>query len=202
MRTKWIAWTVLASLTAGMLSGCGGGSNAGSVKRMNTQGAEPRNANLGIDVDGDGDRAWLSGHNNLNNPPVNLRDYAPSGSGGYRDMTQTYSGGVTADRVADLAQSIQGVRDASVVIADQTAIVGLTLQRNVPQDRVEAIKQEVRRLLMIQAPVFRSVRITTDNALSRRIFDAAQNARNGHPISATDQEFSQLVKTVPEVLPR
>ncbi|GAX90191.1 YhcN/YlaJ family sporulation lipoprotein [Effusibacillus lacus] len=202
MRTgKWVAWTLLGAVTVGVLAGCGQG-NPGINGRMQSTGREPLYDNRGIDIDGDGDRAWLSGHNNINNPPVNLRNFAPLG-GGYRDMTaDPYSGGLTADRIADLAQSIQGVDNASVVVNGQTAIVGLTLHRHVPRERAEAIKQEVRQLLMVQAPVFRSVRITTDRAMARRVFDASRNVRNGQPLSTQDREFQQLLKDIPEVIPR
>jgi hypothetical protein len=162
---------------------------------------EPLYDNRGIDLDGDGDRAWLSGHNNINNPPVNLSNLAPLG-GGYRDTTQIYSGGFTADRVADLAQSIRGVDTASVVLADQTAIIGLRLHRTVPRERANAIAQEVRQLLMIQAPVLRSVRITTDNSLERRVSDMAQSVRSGRNISSADRDFQKLVRDIPEVVPR
>ncbi|WP_018133002.1 YhcN/YlaJ family sporulation lipoprotein [Effusibacillus pohliae] len=200
MRTdKWIAWTVLGTVTLGLLAGCGGGS-PGINHRMQAEKTEPIYDNRGIDLDGDGDRAWLAGHNNINNPPVNLRNMAPPIGGGFRDYTQgTYAGGVTADRIADLAQSIQGVDTASVVVNGQTAIVGLRLHRTVPRERAGAIAQEVRQLLMVQAPVFRSVRITTDSALARRVYDTAQKVRSGQPLSSLDQEIEQLKRDIPEV---
>ncbi|MFC4769435.1 YhcN/YlaJ family sporulation lipoprotein [Effusibacillus consociatus] len=197
---KWIAWTVLGTMTIGVLAGCGG--NPGLNGRMQTiPNTEPLYENRGIDIDGDGDRAWLSGHNNINNPPVNLTNLAPLG-GGYRDMTQPYSAGMTADRVADLAQSVQGVDTASVVMVGQNAIVGLRLHRTVPRERAVAIAQEVRQLLMVQAPVLRSVRITTDQSLERRVFDLSQSVRNGRALSTTDRDFQDLSRDIPEVPPR
>lgn len=201
MRTnKWIAWTVLGSMALGVFAGCGG--NPGTNGRMQSiPNTEPLYDNRGLDLDGDGDRARLSGHNNINNPPVNLSNMAPLG-GGYRDMTETYSGGLTADRVSDLAQSVQGVDTASTVLVGQNAIIGLRLHRTVPPERANAIAQEVRQLLMIQAPVFRSVRITTDNALHRRVFDLAQSVRGGRALSSTDRDIQQLTRDIPEILPR
>lgn len=202
MRTnRWAAWTVLAILAAGLLSGCGAGA-PGIDGRIQKQNTEPLYDNRGIDIDGDGDRAWLSGHNEINNPSVNLRNFAPMGPG-FRDTTQgPYSGGITADRVENLVQSVQGVDTASVVVSGQTAIIGLTLHRNIPKERAAAIMQEVRQLLMVQAPVFRSVRITTDRALARRVFDVAQNVRSGRPLPTVDREFQQLTRDIPEVAPR
>lgn len=200
MRTaKWVAWSVLGSLmVSGILAGC----NPAAGGRMQTQSIEPRYDNRGIDLDGDGDRAWLSGNNNMNNPPVNLRSLAPMG-GGSADLTQSpYSGWVTADRVADLVQTVPGVANASAVLRGQTAVVGLTLHRSVPRERAAQIAQEVRRMLLVQAPVFRSVHISTDNVLSRRVFDVSQNIRNGRPLSSMDGEIERLTRDIPVIPPR
>lgn len=199
MRTNpWIAWSVLGALAVGMITGC----TPAASNRMQTQSIEPRYDNRGIDFDGDGDRSWLSGHNNINNPPVNLRNLTPMG-GGSVDLTQDrYSGWITADRVADLVQTVPGVDNASTVLKGQTAIVGLTLHRTVPRERVGDIMQEVRRMLMIQAPSFRSVHITTDNVLTRRVFDASQNIRSGRPLSSMDKEIDRLIRDIPAVPPR
>ncbi len=196
--TKWVAWSVLGALTVSALAGC----TPAAGDRMQRQSLEPRYDNRGIDFDGDGDRSWLSGNNNMNNPPVNLRSLAPM-AGGSADMTQgPYSGWVTADRVADLAQTVPGVASASAVLRGQTAIVGLSLHRTVPRERAAQIAQEVRRMLLVQAPVFRTVHISTDNVLSRRVFDVSQNIRNGRPLSSMDGEIEQLSRDIPVLPPR
>jgi hypothetical protein len=195
--SNWLAWTVLAALSVGWITGC----TPVASDRMQRQSIDPRYESRGIDIDGDGDRAWLSGNNNINNPPVKLTQMAPM-AGGYADLTQgPYPGWATAERVSDLARIVPGVAGASTVLRGQTAIVGLSLDRNVSQEQAGKIQQQVRQLLLAQAPVFRSVHITADEVLSRRVSDMAQAVRNGRPVSQMNREMDQLVRDIPETPP-
>lgn len=153
-----------------------------------------------IDVDGDGDREHLSGRNNIGNPSVDLRSFATPGGGA--DHTKgIYPHTFTADRIADLAHSVDGVQNARAIIAGTTAIIGLNLDRGVNAQRQAAITQFVRQRVLVQAPEFRRVHITSDKAQTRRIQRIADEMRAGHSLTMFNDDISELTRTIPAIGP-
>lgn len=163
----------------------------------------PRWDNKQIDVDGDGDAEHISGRNHVGNPSVDLRSFAfPGGSMRGTDTTDgVYPHTFTADRIADLAHSVNGIANARALVVGQTAIIGLNLERGVkPQQRAELV-QFVRQRVLVQAPEFQRVHITTDRSLTRRIQRVADDLRAGHSISEYNDDVMELTNKVPAIGP-
>ena len=153
-----------------------------------------------VDVDGDGDREDLSGRNNIGNPSVDLRSLATPGGGA--DHTQgVYPHTFTADKIAGLAHSVNGVQNARAVITGSTAIIGLNLDRNITGKQRAAITQFVRQRVLVQAPEFRRVHITSDKAQTRRIQRIADEMRAGHSITMFNDDITELTRTIPAIGP-
>ncbi|MGB8955125.1 MAG: YhcN/YlaJ family sporulation lipoprotein, partial [Tumebacillaceae bacterium] len=153
-----------------------------------------------IDVDGDGDREHLSGRNNIGNPSVDLRSFATPGGGA--DHTQgIYPHTYTADKIAGLAHSVDGVQNARAIITGTTAIIGLNLDRGLNAGRQAAVTQFVRQRVLVQAPEFRRVHITSDKAQTRRIQRIADEMRAGHSLSMFSDDIAELTRTIPAVGP-
>lgn len=163
----------------------------------------PRWDNKQIDVDGDGDAEHISGKNQIGNPSVDLRSFAfPGGGARGTDMTNgVYPHTFTADRISDLAHSVNGVANARTLVIGQTAIIGLNLERGVkPQQRADLVKF-IRQRVLVQAPEFQRVHITTDRAQTRKIQRIADELRAGHSISMFNDDVMELTRQVPAVGP-
>jgi len=160
----------------------------------------PQWDNRNIDMDGDGDREHLSGRNSINNPSVDLRSM--TNPGGSVDMTSgIYPHTFTADRIADLANTVDGVANARCLLAGQTAILGVNLKRGIrPQQRDEII-QLVRQRILVQAPEFQRVHITTDRPLTRRIQRLADEMRAGHSLTLFNDDVMDLTRQIPAIGP-
>ncbi|MGZ4032188.1 MAG: YhcN/YlaJ family sporulation lipoprotein [Tumebacillaceae bacterium] len=160
----------------------------------------PRYDNKNIDVDGDGDREHLSGYNDVNNPAVDLRSFAHPGGGS--DMTQgLHPHTFTADRISDLAHSVNGVANARSLIVGQTAIIGLNLNRSVKKPQVSDLVHYVRQRVLVQAPEFTRVHITTDKALVRKIQNISDQIRAGHSLTMFNDDIMSLTHQIPAIGP-
>lgn len=144
------------------------------------------------DVDGDGDRARLSGFNNMNNPPVDLRAVPPAHTGGTVLTDERWSGNGYADTVAKLALSIPDVTSAAAVASGRVVLVGLGVSQKGRPD-LEKIKQEVRRRLITQAPEFRYVYVTSDPQQVTNINQIADGIRGGQPPSMYKSRIAALM---------
>jgi len=160
----------------------------------------PRWDNKNIDVDGDGDREHLAGRNSINNPSVDLRSMASPG--GSADMTNgLYPYTFTADRIADLVHSIDGVANARALIAGQTLIVGMNVERGIKPQAKNELTQLARQRILVQAPEFKRVHITAEKPLVRRIQRIADEMRAGHSLTMFNDEVMDLTNRIPAVAP-
>jgi hypothetical protein len=212
-RKKWLKGLLALCLVLPAV-GCAGGKGAAprlfeDDTRYGTNTVEiapgkrdvrvPQWDNKNIDVDGDGDREHLSGANSLNNPSVDLRSFAtPNGA----DHTQgIYPHTYTANRIADLANSVDGVQHAYAIVAGQTLIMGINPRKGVRPEQREQIVQLVRQRVLVKAPEFRRVHITADRALARRVQNVAEEMRAGHSLSTFNDEVMELTRLIPPVSP-
>jgi len=212
MQTKTWIKGLSALLVAGLMVGCaptaGPESHRQSSEGMNTleigPGAQRQNAprfdNKNIDVDGDGDREHLSGRNDLANPSVDLRSFAQPGGGS--DLTQgVYPHTFTADRISNLASSVNGVANARALVVGRTVVLGMNLERGVKSHQKAELTQYVRQRILVQAPEFQRVHITTDRQLTRRIQRISDELRSGHSLNMFNNDFMDLTNQIPAVGP-
>jgi Sporulation lipoprotein YhcN/YlaJ (Spore_YhcN_YlaJ) len=151
------------------------------------------------DVDNDGDRARLSGHNQLNNPPT-------------RPEVSTHNAGLTpnsaqvpndhnhfADRVAQLALSIPHVRGSVAVISGKTVILGLTIKKDLMRPQglsvtdANVVKQELTHRIMQHAWYLNTVYVTMDKKQVLTITRIVDGLRAGHPLSTYQPQLHELM---------
>lgn len=214
--SNWLKMLVVLALAAPLV-GCAPeaagdrgaiNDNRAGVSRLPTDGGftlqsreVPKWDNKNIDVDGDGDREMLRGTNNIGNPAVDLRSIPVPGSTGENVNNGFYAGTATADRIQDLAGSVNGVAHSNVIVVGETAVIGLNLERTVDPKQVPGIVQFVRQRVLVQAPIFKRVHITTDRALTRQIRRISDEIRQGHSLSMYNDDFMALVRKIPAVGP-
>ncbi|KEO83370.1 YhcN/YlaJ family sporulation lipoprotein [Tumebacillus flagellatus] len=212
LKNKWVQGLValLALVTVTGASGCTQTAREKADNRYGVNTVEiapgqdlqrvPNWDNKNIDVDGDGDREHLSGRNNIANPSVDLRSFAHPGGGS--DLTQgVYPHTFTADRIADLAHSVNGVANARALVIGQTAIVALNLDKGVRPEAQTGLIQTVRQRILVQAPEFKRVHITADRALHRRVQRIADEIRAGHSLSMFNDDIMDLTRRIPAIGP-
>lgn len=148
-----------------------------------------------VDGDGDGDRAKLSGYNNINNPPVDLRTVPPAHAAGTKLTHGMYSGNGYADTIARLTLSIPGVTHAAAVTSGQVVLVGIGVSQK-GNPNIQHINQEIRRRLLTQAPEFRFVYVTAHPQQVTAINQIADGLRSGQPLSTFTQRIANLTRTM------
>jgi hypothetical protein len=211
-KNRWVQGlaVLLAVVTMTSVTGCAkSGQNAADNRYgVNTVEVAPGQElhrvpnwdNKNIDVDGDGDREHLSGRNNIANPSIDLRSFANPGGGS--DLTQgVYPHTFTADRIADLAHSVNGVANARALVIGQTAIVALNLDKGVKPQAQAHLVQTVRQRILVQAPEFKRVHITADRALHRKVQRIADEIRSGHSLSMFNDDITALTQQIPAIGP-
>jgi len=145
-----------------------------------------------MDVDGDGDRARLSGYNQLNNPPVDLRASPPAHAGSTTLESGRYAGNAYGDTIAKLTMSIPGVTNAVTVVSGRVAFVGVTMRHMQHYDMTD-VSREVRRRLLVQVPDMRYVYVTNQNAQVVELNRIADALRAGHPVSLYQPRLQKLM---------
>jgi hypothetical protein len=187
------------------MPGCGqpGRSTASDVQDLNMfKTREQQLDTRAYDVDGDGDRSKLSGHNELNNPPTRPETNQHTVERGANDAQGLYDGNLFADRVAQLAQSVPHVVGSVAVISGKVAILGLTIKKDVArpngldQTDENVIKQEVKRRVVTNASVIQYVYVTTDRAQVGQLNRIADGLRAGHPISTYAPQIHEMMRSM------
>jgi len=101
-----------------------------------------------------------------------------------------------ADQLADEATKVKGVKSASVVFTNKTAIVGLNLEANIEGDQTEDIKQEVTNRLKRANKKVETVSISTDADTVTRIRKIAKGIAEGRPVSEFAKELSEITRRI------
>jgi hypothetical protein len=135
---------------------------------------------------------------NLNNPPVNLKAVPPAWSGGTAINQGRWSRNALGDRVAQLTLSVPHVASSVAVPSGRVVLAGVGLSRS-GNPNVGAIKTEIRRRLLVQAPIFRHVYVTTDPRQVTQLNQIADGLRQGNPISRYHPQMEALMRTMQPV---
>lgn len=185
------------------MPGCGpvaGNSTAADVQDLSFNTTREQQLDTSSrDVDNDGDRARLSGHNQLNNPPT-------------RPEVSSYNAGLTpnsaqspndhnhfADRVAQLALSIPHVRGSVAVISGKAIVVGLTIRKDVMSPRglgttdANVVKQELANRIKTHAWNLDTVYVTMNKSQVLTLQRMVDGLRAGHPLSTYSSTLKQLM---------
>lgn len=93
-----------------------------------------------------------------------------------------------ADKIANIASRVNGVNDATVVIAGRTAYVGLDLNDNVQSNQANSVERKVYNAVKKSANGY-NVSITSDNDLFGRLRDIGDGIRSGTPLNNYRNDF-------------
>lgn len=99
-------------------------------------------------------------------------------------------------RMARVAESVPGVRGATVVLSHTTAIVALELN---PGTRNEKLFTNVAQKLKEEDARVRTVRITADEEMVARIKQVARGIHAGKPVTAYSKEIVKIMRQTPRV---
>ncbi|MBX5436134.1 MAG: YhcN/YlaJ family sporulation lipoprotein [Alicyclobacillaceae bacterium] len=198
MRTSiWVA--VPAAVLVASLGACGSPLNRPAIVNQ-TGGAavEAQYDTHRVDVDGDGDRARLSGRNHVNNPPWDLRSQPPAHSAGTALTHGRYAGNGYADTIARLALSVPGVVSSVAVTSGRVVIVGVGI-RHADAHNFRAIQREIRRRVLVNAPDLRYVYVTADHMQVTELNRIADGLRAGIPLDHYKPRIRNLMRTMAPV---
>lgn len=97
-----------------------------------------------------------------------------------------------ADRIAQAAASVPGVKRATVIINGETAYIGLQFDRVMrDQSRLAYVKDQVRTRVQQKMPRYR-VRLTSDSRLFSMIQDIRDGIRSGTPANNYRTNFIDI----------
>jgi len=99
-------------------------------------------------------------------------------------------------RLARVAESISGVRSATVILSHTTAIAGLELYPGIKENKVFP---KVARKLREQDARIRTVRVTSEGETVARIKEVAREIHNGKPVTAYSEELVEIMRRAPRV---
>lgn len=101
-----------------------------------------------------------------------------------------------AEQLADEATKVKGVKSATVVFTNKTAVVGLDLGAEIEADQTDDIKQEVSNRLKKANKNVKTVSISTDADTVTRIRNIARGVAEGRPVSEFAKELSEITRRI------
>jgi hypothetical protein len=134
-------------------------------------------------------------------PPSGSNRAADSAAKPFAAMASNQGGwseNALGDRDAQMTLSVPYVASSVAVPSGRAVLVGVGLSRAGNPD-IDAIKTEIRRRLLIQAPIFRSVYVTTDPRQVTQLNQIADGLRQGRPISRYHLQMEALMRAMPPV---
>jgi YhcN/YlaJ family sporulation lipoprotein len=100
--------------------------------------------------------------------------------------------GRLADRLAKTAAETPGVNRATVVLAGNTAYIGLNLEEGIEGRRTDEVKEQAAKRVQQQERRIERVMVTTDMDTFARLDRIAAGIRRGEPVSAFQREFAEI----------
>lgn len=107
----------------------------------------------------------------------------------------------TAERLEKLAESIQGVREATCVVLGKVAIIGIDVEGTLDRGSVGSVKYAVAEALA-KDPAGVKTAVTADLDIRNRIDGIRDRVGEGHPIRGLTEQFAELIGRVMPQFPR
>lgn len=101
-----------------------------------------------------------------------------------------------AERIADTATQVEGVKSAYAVISGNMAVVGLNTDQGLKQNQIDTIKSEVGRRIAAMDRQITDVRISTDADTVERIRGISEGISQGKPVASFTQEIKDIVRRI------
>lgn len=148
-----------------------------------TRGYDNNNRDMGRTV-----TPYDYGDRNVDNYNRNGMNNFTYGQDNYRQNGFRANANRDADTMADLAANVNGVDDATVVIAGGNAYVGLDLDDKVQRNEAERVERNVYNALNRYVNRY-NVTITSDADMFGRLRDIGDGIRDGAPLDRYQNDF-------------
>lgn len=106
-----------------------------------------------------------------------------------------------AQRLANLATEVDGVNDATAVVAGRWAVVGIDVDQDLDRSRVGSIKYTVAESLRSD-PRGADAVVTADPDIMERLREMNEDIRSGEPVEAIMDELAAIVGRIMPQVPR
>ena len=107
--------------------------------------------------------------------------------------------GERADRIAKKVAKLDKVNNASVLISDRMAIVGLDMKSELEGEETKNLKEKVEKTVKDTDENIENVTITADPDLFTRISNMAEDIMEGEPISGLGDEIEEILRRITPV---
>lgn len=118
-----------------------------------------------------------------------------------RENVDRKTGQEIARHLADLAERVPDVKNATAVVLGQYAVVGIDVRQDLDRSKVESIKYSVSESLK-QDPYGANAVIVADPDTNERIRNMAEEIQNGRPVGGILDELAQIVGRLMPSVPR
>lgn len=103
--------------------------------------------------------------------------------------------GTSANEIAEKISQLPEVNRASVVISDDTAIVGCSLRGNTQGTMTNALRQKIRGIVNESVDID-NVSITTDPDMTSRIRNMSTSILQGNPVEEFAEDIRELIRDI------
>lgn len=132
----------------------------------------------------------------LDNDDMDLRSNKRNTMGNRMDPTDTRAKGTDslegADQLANVARQVGGVKEATVVLHEKEAIVGIDVDN---MGKKNIIEKQVYNVLKTQYPEF-NIHVTSQQDVHQKIKSLNTNLSKGHPIKSLANDIALIVRDI------
>ncbi len=105
-----------------------------------------------------------------------------------------------ADKIVDAVTKLDEVRRATVIISEQTAVVGVKLENSRREDIDRDLEKKIEDVVQKTDRKIDRVAVTQDPDLFTRIENIGREAERGRPLSGFGREIEEIIrKVIPKV---
>lgn len=130
----------------------------------------------------------MDNNNNINNGVNNDNNGGNNGNNGDNNEQEQ------AERLADIASDVEGVRDATVVITGDTAYVGIDIDSNTEDEQTNRVKDEVGERVKEEEDSIERVLVSADADTIERLEEIGEDIGDGRPISGFLDELTEMFR--------
>lgn len=208
MKVKKLNFFALVLILSFMVVACRPAENIDDTGMDNRNRRLTTQTRIG-DRTGNDDTGLNDGLNNdLNNMNNGLNDNI---NGGMYDNYNGLNNGMTrpndnnnnfgnmatrANEIASEINDLPEVDEASVVISDDTALVGCSLRGDTQGTMTNALRQKIRGIVKEHADDIENVSVTTDPDMTDRINNMSNSIFQGNPIEGFADEIRDLIRDI------
>lgn len=157
-------------------------NNNGLRRNNNMIGQDRTNNNNLTDMD-----------NNMNRRDTDLGSNVERDNNTEDDMSER------ADEIAEEISDLNNINNTSVLINNDTAIVGVDMENDAEGEVTTDLKQQIERIVKNVDDDIDNVNITADPDLFTRISNMAEDIGNGRPVSGFADQFQEILRRITPV---